>query len=57
MHNCLHILPVMNIEHNVCIFADYGVEHAVTVNGLDRQAIESKLQELVKTGESLPRYE
>ena len=37
-------------------FADFGVEHAVPVNGLDSQAIESKLQELIKRGESLPRY-
>lgn len=37
-------------------FADFGVEHAVPVNGLDSQSIESKLQELIKRGESLPRY-
>ena len=38
------------------LIADYGVEQAVPVNGLDSQAIESKLQELIQHGESLPRF-
>ena len=36
-------------------YADFGVEHAVPVNGLDSKAIESKLQELVEKGEQMPR--
>ena len=35
--------------------ADFGVEHSVPINGLDSNTINSKLEELVKTGESMPR--
>ncbi|KAL0035912.1 hypothetical protein WJX77_007660 [Trebouxia sp. C0004] len=34
---------------------DFGVERSVPINGLDSDAILSKLQELVKKGESMPR--
>lgn len=34
---------------------DFGVEKAVSIQGLDPGAIATKLQELVKAGESLPR--
>ena len=35
--------------------ADFGVEEAVTVDGLDKAAITQKLEQLVKKGESMPR--
>lgn len=34
---------------------DFGVEEAVSVEGLDKATISKKLQELVKKGESMPR--
>ncbi len=36
--------------------ADFGVEHSVSINGLDSNAISSKLEELVKKGEGMPRF-
>lgn len=35
---------------------DFGVEKSVSVQGLDAKGIQSKLEELVKHGETLPRY-
>ena len=35
--------------------ADFGVERSVPINGLDSNAISSKLEELVKKGENMPR--
>ena len=37
--------------------ADFGVEHAVPINGLDSNAIASKLEHLVKKGENMPSNE
>ena len=34
---------------------DFGAERSVPVNGLDSDAISSKLEDLVKKGESMPR--
>ena len=34
---------------------DFGVEEAVSVEGLDKAAISKKLEELVKKGETMPR--
>ncbi|KAL3149070.1 hypothetical protein ABBQ32_001914 [Trebouxia sp. C0010 RCD-2024] len=34
---------------------DFGVEHAVPIDGLDSKTIASKLQDLVKKGEGMPR--
>ena len=38
-----------------CCPADFGTEHTVPINGLDSNAISSKLEDLVKKGESMPR--
>ena len=35
---------------------DFGVEEAVSVEGLDKAGISSKLEQLVKKGESMPRH-
>ena len=43
-----------SIEYQL-VFADFGVEHSVPINGLDSNTINSKLEELVKKGESMPR--
>ena len=40
---------------SIYLSADFGVERSVTINGLDSNAISSKLEELVKKGESMPR--
>lgn len=37
------------------VAADYGVEKAVSVQGLDQTGVTGKLQDLVKHGEALPR--
>jgi hypothetical protein len=39
----------------VDVAADYGVEKAVSVQGLDQTGVTGKLQDLVKHGEALPR--
>lgn len=38
-------------------YADFGVEQSVSINGLDSNAISSKLEDLVKKGESMPRFD
>ena len=38
-----------------CYVADFGIEHAVPIDGLDSNAIASKLEDLVKKGENMPR--
>lgn len=43
------------VEARLTARYDFGVEHSIPINGLDSSAITSKLQELVKTGESMPR--
>ena len=52
LFTCCGVFP----HTQLCFIADYGVEQAVPVNGLDSKAIESKLQELIERGESLPRF-
>lgn len=34
---------------------DYGIEEAVSIDGIDKGAISRKLEELVKKGESMPK--
>ena len=50
-------MPVLigSISANICFCADFGVEQSVSINGLDSNAISSKLEDLVKKGESMPR--
>jgi len=36
--------------------ADYGVEEAVSIDGIDKGAITKKLEELIKKGETLAVY-
>ena len=36
--------------------ADFGAEHAVPLAGLDANAVSKALEDLVKKGESMPRY-
>ena len=38
------------------VIADYGVEEAVSIDGIDKGAITKKLEELVKKGETLSVY-
>ena len=35
--------------------ADYGVEEAVSIDGIDQSAITQKLKDLVVKGESMPK--
>ena len=39
----------------LALFADFNVEHSVSVQGLDASAVAGKVQELIKAGESLPK--
>ena len=38
------------------VAADYGVEEAVSIDGIDKGAISKKLEELVKKGETMEKY-
>ena len=44
-----------NAEARLLARYDFGVEEAVSVEGLDKGAIAKKLEELVKKGETMPR--
>ncbi len=44
-----------NAEARLLARYDFGVEEAVSVEGLDKASISKKLEELVKKGESMPR--
>ena len=44
-----------NAEARLLARYDFGVEEAVSVEGLDKGSISKKLEELVKKGESMPR--
>ncbi len=53
-------LPILvregaNAEARLLARYDFGVEEAVSVEGLDKAAIAKKLEALVKKGESMPR--
>jgi hypothetical protein len=36
--------------------SDFGVEKSVSVQGVDSSAVLTKLQELIKAGEAMPKY-
>ena len=44
-----------NAEARLLARYDFGVEEAVSVEGLDKGAIAKKLEQLVKKGETMPR--
>ncbi|KAK9907539.1 hypothetical protein WJX75_005564 [Coccomyxa subellipsoidea] len=44
-----------NAEARLLARYDFGVEEAVSVEGLDKGTVSKKLEELVKKGESMPR--
>ncbi len=46
------VLVVPALHH---LTADFGQEKAVSVQGLDAAAVQNKLKELVKAGESMPK--
>ena len=52
---CQDLASVTTFIDRTCC-TDFGVERVVPVDGLDDKAIESKLQELVQTGERMPRF-
>jgi hypothetical protein len=37
------------------LLADFGQEKSVLVQGLDAAAVQNKLKELIKAGESMPK--
>ncbi len=45
----------MQAEAKLTARYDFGVETAVSVEGMDRASITKKLEELVKRGETMPR--
>lgn len=52
---CLCVCSVLH--HVLCTntHTDFGAEKAVSVQGLDAAAVQKKLSELVKAGESMPK--
>jgi hypothetical protein len=56
IHSSIHVfLKPFAVARIRTTKTDYGVEKAVSVQGLDSGAIATKLQDLVKAGEALPR--
>ena len=47
---------ICKIDFKTVVIADYGVEEAVSIDGIDKGAITKKLEELVKKGETLSVY-
>lgn len=52
---CAHVLLLSSCSPVLLRHADFGQEKSVSVQGLDASAVQNKIKELIKAGESMPK--